>query len=111
MVNSNSPRLRPIRLRLPRTHATRVRARALHPTQALLQWRVNAGHIGDAQAAQRLREQRLQSWALARPATLARFAAALEARMKPRTDPDPDPNPNPIPNPTPTPTPIPYPYP
>lgn len=55
----------------------------LHAKQALLQWRVNAGHIGDVQAAQRLREQKLQSWALARPATLARFAAALEARMKP----------------------------
>ena len=55
----------------------------LHAKQALLQWRVNAGHIGEVQAAQRLREQKLQSWALARPATLARFAAALEARMKP----------------------------
>ena len=57
----------------------------IHSKHALLAWKANAAALGEVLARQRLKVQKLQSWALARPATLVRFAETLGERMRPLT--------------------------
>ena len=57
----------------------------IHSKHALLAWKANAAALGEVLARQRLRVQKIQSWALARPATLVRFAETLGERMRPLT--------------------------